>query len=227
MPTSGTYSFNPALGDLGLTAFQRIGVRPAELTQSHMHELKNAANLTLSEWANLQPMLWEVGITTTVLVQGTATYTLNANIVMVLDLYISTGTPATDRILLPISRTDYASYPNKTQQGWPNVYWFDRQTTPTLTLWPVPDANGPYSMSYYAVRQTQDSNLANAENVEIPYRFLDAFVAALAWRLAQIYQPGAADTMLVLAKRAFDLATTQDVENVGINIRPQLSGYFR
>lgn len=227
MTTSGTYDFQPAIGSLGLTAFGRIGVRPSELTQSHMRELQQAANLLLVEFANLQPNLWEVGLQSTTLTQGTATYTLTDRIVMVLDLYISYGSPSTDRYLQPISRTDYASYPNKTQQGFPTVFWFNRQITPTLTFWPVPDGNGPYTANYYTVRQTQDAYLLNGQNAELPYRFLEAYTAGLAWKLAQIYRQEIEDKRFADYQRAWNIAATQDTENVVMSITPGLAGYYR
>lgn len=227
MTTSGTYTFNPDLGTLGMTAFGRVGIRRPEITASHMRDLRESANLVLVEWSNRQPNLWEVGLTSQALTAGTATYTLNANLVMILDAYISTGSPAVDRIILPISRAEYAAYSTKTTQSAPTVFWFNRQTTPTITLWPVPDTNGPYTLNFYSVRQTQDANLANGENVEIPYRWLDAFVAALAWRLAEIYKPDIEQNMLTKAERAWNYAATQDTENVPMYISPQLGGYYR
>lgn len=227
MATSGTFTFNPSIGSLGLTAFARIGVRPAELSQSQMRELQNAANLLLVEFSNLQPNLWEVGLQSTSLTQGTATYTLTARTVMVLDLYISYGSPATDRYLLPVSRTEYASYPNKTQQGFPTSYWFNRQVTPTLTFWPVPDGNGPYTANYYTVRQTEDAFLLNGQNVELPYRWLEAYTAGLAWKLSEIFRPDMEDKLFSRYQRAWSIAATQDTENVPLVLAPQFGGYFR
>jgi hypothetical protein len=57
---------------------------------------------------------------------------------MILDMYISYGSPSTDRLIFPISRSEYAAYPDKTTQGTPTVFWFDRLIAPTFTLWPVP-----------------------------------------------------------------------------------------
>jgi hypothetical protein len=188
-----------------------------------MRELHRAANLTLVEFSNRQPNLWEVGLTSTSLVVGTGTYTLNANVVMILDAYISDGT--TDQIITPISRTEYAAYPNKTQAGSPVVYWFNRQATPTITLWPVPD-DATETLNFYSVRQTQDANLASGENVEVPYRWLDAFVASLAWRLAEIYRPDVEQNMLTKAERAWRYAAEQDTENTPLYIYPQLGKYF-
>ena len=36
MATSGTFTFNPDLGELVLYAFNLAGVRPTALTQAHM-----------------------------------------------------------------------------------------------------------------------------------------------------------------------------------------------
>jgi hypothetical protein len=225
MATSGTYSFDPSLGELIITAFGRVGIRRTELVASYMLDGRMAANMVLVEFANRQPNLWTVGLTALPLVDGTATYTLNANIVMVLDLYINNT--HSDRVLAPISRTEYASIPNKTLQSTPTQFWFNRQVVPTLTFWPVPDSNGPYTAYYYAVRQTQDAELPVGQTVEIPFRFLDAFVAHLAWKLAEIYKPELETTMMAKAERAWNIASTQDQEHVPIYMTPDLSRYWR
>jgi hypothetical protein len=71
MPTySGTFDFFPSTGEIGLTAFGRIGIKRTAVTASHMAELRNAANLLLSEWSNQTPNLWEVGLISTALTLG-------------------------------------------------------------------------------------------------------------------------------------------------------------
>lgn len=227
--TSQTYNFSPTLGELVLEAYSRIGVRPTELTPQHMRNATISANLVLSEWSGLQPNLWEIALQQMPLLQGVDTYSIAAESVMILDLFISV--PASDgtnidRYLLPISRTQYASYPNKLQQGYPTVYWFDRVVSPTITLWPVPDDNGPYVMKFYSVRQTQDAVLNKGQTVEIPYRWLDAFAAALAWRLSEKYAPAMEMRMQQKAERAWNLAATQDQENVNLYITPGIGGYY-
>lgn len=228
MSTSGTYNYFPSAGELGLSAFARIGVRRTELTTTHLQDLKNAANLLLAEWSNRQPNLWEVSLQTQALTAGTATYSVNANTVMILDMYVTYGSgTTTDRILFPISRTEYASYPNKTQTGVPTVFWFDRITAPTFTLFPVPDSAFSYVANYYTVRQTQDVNLTGGDQPEVPYRFLDAFTAGLAWKLAEIYRPELEDKMFARYERSWGIAATQDTENVPMYLSPGLGGYFR
>jgi hypothetical protein len=226
--TSQSYDFNPGLGEMILEAYSRIGVRPAEITTQHMYHARISANLVLSEWSSLQPNLWEIGLQSSPLIQGSATYSVSAETVMVLDAYITTSLTGEeqDRYIVPISRTEYASYPNKEQQGFPTVYWFDRIISPTITLWPVPDGNGPYELNYYSVRQTQDAVTAGGKTIEIPYRFLDAFAAALAWRLSEKYAPQVEPRMYEKMARSWEIAARQDVENVPLYIAPMLSGYY-
>lgn len=202
-------------------------MRRTELTQSHMQDLRNSANFLLAEWSNQTPNLWEVGLISVPLIEGTATYTVSPQTVMILDAYITYGSPTTDRIILPISRTDYASYPNKTQEGFPTVFWFDRLLSPTITLWMVPDATGTYTLNYYSVVQVQDANLLNGQTVDIPYRFMDAFTAGLAWKLAEIYAPALEDKLFARYQRAWGIAATQDVENVPLIIGPGIGSYYR
>lgn len=308
MTTSGTYNFNPSLGELGLYAFNGIGIRGTSITQEHMASLRMATNLMLARWSNKGVNLWAVdlqtasfsqtpatitasgdGTTATItyasvntpiypvgnqinvagvtpsgfngtftvtasgpgtvsflcsatgpqVVSGTvttssglpvATYSVNPNTVMVLDAYVTTtyaSTQPIDRIVMPVSRTEYASYPNKTQTGFPTVFWFDRLISPTITLWPVPDGTSSVSLSFYRVRQVQDSNFTNAQTVEIPYRWLEAFADGLSYRLARIWAPKMADGLKMIADDSYNVAADQDVENVSMYISPQISGYFR
>lgn len=227
MPTySGTFNFLPSTGEIGLTAFNRIGIRRTAVTASHMAELRNAANLLLSEWSNQTPNLWEVSLQTTALTAGTASYSVAGETVMILDMYISYGSPSSDRLIMPISRSEYAAYPSKTTQGVPTVFWFDRIISPTFTLWPVPDSAQTYTANYYSVRQTYDANLNNAQNPEIPYRFLEAFTAGIAWKLSEIYAPQLEDKMFARYQRAWGIASAQDTENVPLYITPGIGGYF-
>jgi hypothetical protein len=226
MTTSGTYAFNPALGEIVLYAYQNIGVRPTSVLQEHMESARMATNMMLSRWSNQGVNLWAVDLVTVPLVAGQSTYAVDGNTIMVLDAYTTTSS-GIDRVIMPISRTEYASYPNKTQQGFPTSYWFDRLISPTITLWPVPDGTSATILKYYRVRQVQDANLQNGENVEIPYRWLEAFADGLAYRLARIWQPQMAVALKAQADESYGIAAEQDVEAVNTYISPMIGGYFR
>lgn len=223
--TTKTFNFSPSLGEIVLNAFGRVQVRPAEISQNHMFTARMAANLLLSEWSNQTPNLWEVGLQTLPLTQGVATYSIPASTVMILDLYVSSG--GIDRYLTQVSRTEYSSYSNKTQQGTPTVYWYDRLISQTITLFPVPDGSGPYTVKFYSVRQTQDADVTSGINVEVPYRFLEAYCAGMAWKLAETYAPQLEDKLFARYSRAWTIAATQDVESVPLVIAPGIGGYYQ
>ena len=188
-----------------------------------------AANMMLSRWANQGVNLWAVDLVTVPLVKGTSTYSVDSNTVVMLDTYIETvngSGPPIDRLILPISRTEYASYPNKTQQGFPTTYWFDRLLSPSVTLWPVPDGTTT-SLKYYRVRQIQDANLTSNQNVEIPYLWLEAFAYGLAQRLATIWAPEKVAILKPMADESYEIAAQQNVETAQQYISPMISGYFR
>jgi len=230
MATSGTYTFNPSLGELTLYAFNLCGMRNTSILQEHMESARIAANLMLARWSNQGVNLWAVDNVTVSLVTGQSTYNVDADTVMVLDAYMrqTTGGVNTDRIIMPVSRTEYASYPNKAQEGFPTVYWFDRLIAPTITLWPVPNiTSGPQQLQYYRVRRLQDADMAGGQQVEVPYLWLEAFAYGLASRLAQQWAPQMFPGLKQMADESYQIAAEQNVEQAQQYISPQISGYYR
>ena len=230
MTSSGTYLYAPSAGELVLYAFNLCQVRSTSLSQEHLNSARQAMNLMLSRWSNMGVNLWRVDTETITLSAGVSTYSVPADTIMILDMYARTpsGTTNTDRIMMPISRTEYASYPNKAQQGFPTVFWFDRLISPTVTIWPVPDGSGnPTTITYYRVTQIQDANLPGGETIDIPYRWLDAFANGLAYYLSRIWQPQLTPQLKAEADEAYQIAANQDTENVGVFISPQIAPYFR
>ena len=229
MATSGTYTYNPGLGEITLYAYNLIGIRNTAVLQEHMEAARMAANMMLSRWSNQGVNLWAVDLQTVTLTSGTTTYSVPSDTVVMLDTYMRIDNGVNDpidRLILPISRTEYASYPNKEQQGFTTTYWFDRLLSPTVTLWPVPDGSAQF-LRYYRVRRIQDSNLQGGEQVEIPYLWLEAFAYGLAQRLSLIWAPDKTAMLKPLADEAYMIAAEQNVETAQQYISPQLSGYWR
>jgi len=235
-PTSGTYDFAPSFAEFMQVAYGRIQIRKPSITAEHIWNAVMAANLMMCDWGVTQvPNLWKVTLISVPIVQGQATYTVPKNVVAILDYYLRLPLPAgtsitTDIVISPISRTEYADQPNKNQQDRPTTVWWDRQIDSTLTLWPTPDQNGPYTLFYYAMTQTQDIVLPQAAGVDIPWRFNEAFVSGLAAKLAISYPPpppNSLDTLTALAKAAWDTAANQDVEQSPLYIIPGLAFYNR
>jgi hypothetical protein len=225
MATSGTFEFNPSLGELVLYAYQNIGVRPTSILQEHMQVARTATNMMLSRWANQGVNLWAVDLQETPLLTGVSTYNVDPTTIMILDTYVVQG--GMDRIILPISTTEYASLPNKEQIGSPTSYWFDRLLQPIIILWPVPNRDITPTLKYYRVRRLQDANLQQAQNVEIPYEWLEAFSDGLIYRLARIWNPQMAPALKGQADESYQIAAARNTENVQTYVSPSLSVYWR
>lgn len=229
MPSSsGTWDFALTNAEIVTSAYSLCGIRRPQLLAEHMVDARIQLNLLFSDWSNQQPDLWCVDLVSVPLVAGQATYSVDAKTVMILDAYVTTGSGASqqDRIILPISRSEYASYTDKNSQGFVSVFWFNRQINPTITLWLVPDSTQTYTLNYYRVTQIQDANLPAGEIPNIPYRWLNAVVRGLAFYLSEIYAPDKSSVREVQADKAFTKAATQDVENVELEIMPGIGAYF-
>ena len=217
---------NYPLGELVLYAFQNIGVRPTALLHEHMQSARMAANMVLTNFSTRSGVnLWKIDLVTVLLIEGQTTYPVDADTILMLDAYVTNN--GIDRVILPISRTEYSSYPNKEQTGATTVFWFDRQLAPTVTLWPVPDGQSQQTFSYYRMVQIDNATLANGAKVDIPEVWMEAFSDALAYRLARIWQPQAAGELKQIAEDSYTLASQQNVEAGVTYISPMIGGYYR
>jgi len=230
MTSSGTYSFSLSDGEAVLAAFDRIGKESTELKQKHFVTARREMALLFADWNNRQVNLWKVQLNTITLVSGTATYTLPTNVVMVLDAYYSTNqglVSQTDLIMNPISRDEYAGYPQKQSPGTPTMYWFNRQITPTLTTFPVSNNTAASYINYYAAIWVQDAALGSGQTPDIPLLWYDAMVAGLAHRLARTYAPELEDKRKMDAMDAWNVAAANNIENVNMSISPDIGVYYR
>lgn len=226
--TSGTYNFAPGMGEAVLYAYGLCGVRRTALTQQHFEDARMATSMMMLRWSSKGVNLWQVELAQIPLCKGQSTYSVPSNTIVMLDAYITlnTGAAGIDRLILPISRTEYASYANKQQQGFSTTFWFDRLLAPTVTLWPVPDGTTS-CFKYYRLRQTQDSVMTNGTQVEIQPYALEAYVQGLAYRLALSWAPDKVPMLKPLADEAYNDFADQNVETAQQYISPMIGGYYR
>jgi hypothetical protein len=90
--TSGTSDFFLSCGNALIEAFERIELRPPEITGQHMISGRNSLNLELQSWNNFVPLLWKIDTTPTMipLLPGVSVYSLPTDTVTMLDTYLRT-----------------------------------------------------------------------------------------------------------------------------------------
>lgn len=231
MATSGTTAFELSEADAVIQAYGRCQIKRPALGPEHMIDARVNANLLLAEWENIQPHLWKVDAEPfdLPLEKGKATYILPSDTIVALDVYLTKTVNGitTDRTLFPVSRSDYATYPNKEQEAPPNVYWFNRQAVPQISFYCTPDANGPYHAKLYRVTQFEDVKLRGSETADVVRRFMPAFVAGLAARLSETYAPTLYDALEKRHQDRFQSGIVQDQEDSPLTVAPALASYFR
>ncbi len=228
--STNTFVFNPSAANVTLNAFGMIQIRRTDLDTSHLTDAAFQLNLLMVEITNRNPNQFTQLKQTQVLTAGNASYTLAAKTVLLAQATIQTTDSSgtiTERVLGPISSSDYFSYPQKATQGPPTSIWFALGNPPTVTLYPTPDASTAYTLNMLTYTQVQDVDLTNAYSLGAPYRFLDCITTGLAARLAQFYRPEQADKLEALYEKRFGFAAMTDQEAVPIAISPGLSSYYR
>ena len=237
MTTSGTSSFNLDLNNLVEEAFERCG---SELRTGYdLKTARRSLNLLTIEWANKGINLWTLEQGEIPLVQGQITYDLPADTIDLLDHVVRTGTGQnqTDINITRISESTYLTIPNKNAQGRPIQVWINRQsgatypdglTTevkyPQINVWPTPEQSNYYTFVYFRLRRIQDAGEGGTRTADIPFRFLPALVAGLAYYLS-LKIPGAMERTQFLKaeyEEAYQLAADEDREKAAIRLAPRM-----
>ena len=239
MTTTVTSAFNLDLNDLIEESFERCG---KELRTGYdFRTARRSLNLLTIEWANRGINLWTIEQGSIPMVTGTGTYDLPVDTIDLLDQVIRTGTgqSQTDININRISESTYATIPNKLAVGRPIQVWINRQsgaTTPTgvknpqINVWPTPnDPGSQYTFIYWRLRRIQDVG-DGVNTQDIPFRFLNAMIAGLAYYLSM--KIADIDPNRVVALKAdyeqqFDLAAQEDREKASIRFVPRNMSYTR
>jgi len=220
MATSGTFAFRPDVEEIIAESFERVGMDAQNMTGYQALAARRSLNLLFSEFANRGINYWVVQNNTLALTQGTSTYTLPVGTIDLIDVVIreTTGSTTTDTIVQRISISEYNQLPNKSDTGKPSQYMLDKQYTPVMYLWQVPDTNS-YSLVYWSINQLEDVTASN-QDADIPYRWNDCICAGLASKLALKYQPDKFNLLNQVYERAFEFAASTDNDGVTLRVRP-------
>ena len=224
MTTSGTATFNLDLAELIEEAFERVG---SEMRTGYdLRTARRSLNLLFADWANRGINMWTIEQGSIPLTPGVATYDLPTDTVDLMEHVIRTGagnaSTQADLTISRISVSTYATLPNKLQQARPIQLYIDRQITPRVTMWPVPDASQAYTLVYWRLRRVQDAG-DGSNTMDVPFRFVPCLVAGLSYYLA-MKVPGGLERLQVLKQQydeAWALASTEDREKATDRLVPR------
>ena len=215
MATSGTVAFRPNVEEIIAEAYDRCGLGAEIQTGYRAKSARRSLNLLFSEWSNRGINYWAVTQNTLSLSSGTTSYTLPAGTIDFIDAVLRDG--STDQTLVRVTISEYNQIPNKTTTGKPSQYMIDKQYTPVIYFWNVPDKT--YTLNYWAVNQLDDITASN-QDTDVPYRWSDCISAGLAAKLSLKYAPDRFQLLNELYERSFTFAASSDNDGVSLRVQP-------
>ena len=201
-------------------AFERCGLEVR--TGYDLKTARRSLNLMLAEWANRGLNQWTIKQRTLSLVKSDGEYDLGTDIIDVLSVVVRRDN--TDFSVERISRDTYLSIPNKTTEGRTNQFFLDRQITPNLKIWPVPE-NSTDVIYYDALTRVDDAD-TQVNTLDVPFRFYPCLAAGLAYYIAMKKAPERIQLLKAAYEEEFQRAMTEDRDRASFNVVPQCE-YFR
>ena len=220
MATSSSTDFELDVADYIEEAFERCGLEIR--TGYDLHTARRSMNLMLAEWANRGLNQWTIEQRTQALTAADTDYSLGTDVIDILSAVVRRS--GTDFSLSRISRDSYLAIPTKTSSGRPTQFFFDRQITPNLKIWPAPE-NSTDVIIYDALTRIQDADTA-ANTLEVPFRFYPCLTAGLAYYLSMKKNPQLTQMLKVIYEEEFQRAMGEDRDRSSFTVTPEYQ-YFR
>ena len=220
MATSGSVNFELDVADYIEEAFERCGLEVR--TGYDLKSAKRSLNLMLAEWANRGLNQWTITQRTQAMTEDTGTYSLSADVIDILSVVVRRS--STDFALSRISRDAYLSIPTKTTSGRPNQFFLDRQITPVLKVWPVPE-NSTDVIHYDALIRMDDADTF-VNTLDVPFRLYPCLAAGLAYYISIKRAPNRAQLLKAMYEEEFERAMVEDRDRASFKVVPQYQ-YFQ
>jgi hypothetical protein len=224
MATSGSRDFDLDVADIIEEAYERCGLEVR--TGYDAKTARRSLNIMFSEWANRGINLWTVKQATLTLISGTATYTSANGLASPMTdiLEVALRRSGTDFEVDRIGRGEYLNIPNKTTTGRPSQFYFNRQVSPEVTLWPTPDSSTD-QLVYYYITRIEDADTMK-DTTDVPFRFLPCMVAGLAYYLSVKKAPERVQLLKAIYEEEFQRAADEDEDRVALKLQPDIQ-YIR
>ena len=115
-----------------------------------------------------------------------------------------------------VSRDEYLAIANKTTPGRPVQFYVNRQITPVVTVWPVPE-NSTDQFIYDRLVRMDDAD-ASVDTMEIPFRFYPCLAAGLAYYISLKRAPDRIQVLKALYEEEFTRAAEEDRDKANIKL---------
>jgi|TARA_B100000424_G_scaffold256448_1_gene236436 hypothetical protein len=221
MATSNSTDFEPNVAEFIEEAYERCGL---ELRTGYdLKSARRSINLMLAEWANRGLNQWTISEATQTVTEGTREYTLDSNVIDILDVVLrrTEGSTTTDTQMSRVSRSEYINIPTKGTKARPNQYFLDKQNTPVLKIWPAPENSTDILVFNKMVRMDDADKATNT--VDMPFRFYPCFVAGLAYYLSMKRNPQLTEQLKMIYEEEFRRAADEDGDRASFRINPSQS----
>lgn len=217
MATSGSKNFEFDVTEYIEEAFDRCGLEVR--TGYDLKTAKRSLNLMLAEWANRGLNQWTIQQTTVSMVSGTGVYALDADTIDVLSAVLRRDN--NDYTIERLSRDEYLNLPDKTTTGRVSQYFVDRQITPQLKVWPVPDNSTDVVVFDRLVRMDDADTYTNT--MEVPFRFYPCLAAGLAYYIAIKRAPDRIQLLKAIYEEEFERAMSEDRDRASFTVQPTMA----
>ena len=220
MSTSGSKDFELDVADYIEEAFERCGLEVR--TGYDLKTAKRSLNLMLADWANRGLNQWTIKQRSLSLVANDGEYDLSTDVIDVLSVVVRVS--GTDYSMERLSRDEYLTIPTKTTSGRPYQFFLDRQLTPNLKVWPVPDSSTSYTIYYDALTRMDDADTFT-NTLDLPFRFYPCLAAGLAYYLSLKKNPQRTQMLKAVYEEEFQRAAEEDRDRASFNVVPKFSYY--
>jgi hypothetical protein len=217
MPTSGSKDFELDVSEYIEEAYERCGIEVR--TGYDLKTARRSLNLMLAEWANRGLNQWTIKQTVLTLIEGDGDYDLGADTIDVLDA--ACRRDGIDYSMGRLSRSDYLGIPDKATKSRPNEFFVDRQVTPVLQIWPLPENSTDQLILNRLVRMDDADTYTNT--MDMPFRFYPCLAAGLAYYLSIKRAPERIELLKAVYEEEFERALSEDRDRASFTVQPPLS----
>lgn len=221
------------VAEISQEASERAGI---EFRSGHaLRTARRSLELLSIEWANRGLNLWTIDGPTPINLQpGVNQYWLPEDTVDLIEHELRTfsvagGTSYTDLPLNRFTVSEYAAIPNKQAIGRPTVIHIRRQIKPYFMLWMVPGLVPVNQLIVWRLRRMKSVGPGGTGTPEIPWRFIPAMIAGLAYYMSlKSKDPNATERISMLKgvyEEQFALAADEDRDRASVYLVP--GGYDR